>query len=56
MSLPWAAELRRILDDTLTPVLTSAEQAWIGTLIMMGSSHGTSTFNQVAGNQINYRP
>lgn len=51
-----APELQRVLDDTLTPVLTPAEQARIGTLIMMGSSHGSSTFNQVAGNQINYRP
>ncbi len=51
-----AAELRRVLDDTLTPALTPAEQARIGTLIMMGSSHGSSTFNQVAGNQINYWP
>ncbi len=51
-----AAELRRVLDDTLIPALPSAEQARIGTLIMTGSSHGSSTFNQVAGNQINYRP
>lgn len=50
-----ATELRRVLDDTLTPVLTPAEQARIGTLIMTGSSHGSSTFNQVAGNQVNYR-
>ena len=51
-----AAELRRVLDDTLTPVLTPAEQARIGTLIMTGTSHDSSTFNQVAGNQITYRP
>jgi hypothetical protein len=51
-----AAELRRVLDDTLTPMLTPTEQARIGTLIMQGSSHGSSTFNQVAGNQITYRP
>ncbi|MGH3974373.1 MAG: hypothetical protein ACRDS9_13750 [Pseudonocardiaceae bacterium] len=50
-----AAELRRVLDDTLTPALTPAEQSRIGTL-MAGSSHGSSTFNQVVGNQINYRP
>jgi len=50
-----AAELRLVLDDTLTPMLVPAEQARIGTLIMMDSSHGSSTFNQVAGNQINYR-
>ncbi len=50
-----AAELRRVLDNTLTPALTPTEQARIGTLIMMGNSHGSSTFTQVAGNQINYR-
>ncbi|MGB6163052.1 MAG: hypothetical protein WCF33_05705 [Pseudonocardiaceae bacterium] len=51
-----AAELRRVLDETLTPVLTPPEQARIGTLIMRGSSRDSSTFNQVAGNQITYRP
>jgi len=51
-----AAELRRVLDESLTPVLTPAEQTRIGTLIMTGSSHDSSTFNQVAGNQITYRP
>jgi hypothetical protein len=51
-----APELRQVLDDTLTPVLTPAEQARIGTLIMTGTSHDSSTFNQVAGNQITYRP
>ncbi|MGH3928650.1 MAG: hypothetical protein ACRDTF_01570, partial [Pseudonocardiaceae bacterium] len=51
-----AAELRWVLDATLTPALPPSEQARVGKLIMMGSSHGRSTFNQVAGNQINYRP
>lgn len=51
-----AAELRWVLDDTLTPVLTPTEQARIGTIIMTGTSHDSSTFNQVAGNQITYRP
>jgi NB-ARC domain len=51
-----AAELRRVLDNTLTPALTPAEQARVGTLIMTGSSHGSSTFNQVAGNQYNVHP
>ncbi|MDQ3222312.1 MAG: hypothetical protein M3Q75_02400 [Gemmatimonadota bacterium] len=51
-----AAELRHVLDDTLVPVLPLAEQSRIGTLIMTGSSHGSSTFNQVAGDQIMYRP
>ncbi|MEO7193627.1 MAG: hypothetical protein ABIZ05_02215 [Pseudonocardiaceae bacterium] len=51
-----AVELRRVLDESLTPVLTPAEQSRIGTLIMTGISHDNSTFNQVAGDQINYRP
>lgn len=51
-----ATELRRVLDDTLTPMLTPAEQSRVGTLIMTGTSHDSSTFNQVAGNQITYRP
>lgn len=51
-----AGELHRVLEDTLTPVLTPGEQTRIGTLIMTGTSHDTSTFNQVAGNQITYRP
>ncbi|MGH3773264.1 MAG: hypothetical protein ACRDRW_18025 [Pseudonocardiaceae bacterium] len=45
-----AVELRRVLDESLTPVLTPAEQARIGTIIMTGTSHDSSTFNQVAGN------
>jgi hypothetical protein len=48
-----AAELRRILDQVLTPALTPAEQARIGTIIMTGSSHGSSTFTQI-GTQTNY--
>lgn len=51
-----AADLRQVLDDELTPVLPPAEQSRIGTIIMTGSSYGSSTFNQVAGNQITYRP
>lgn len=51
-----AESLRRVLDESLTPVLTPAEQTRIGTLIMTGTSHDSSTFNQVAGNQITYRP
>jgi hypothetical protein len=51
-----AVELRRVLDESLTPVLRPAEQSRIGTIIMTGTSHGSSTFTQVAGNQITYRP
>ena len=46
-----AAELRRVLDQVLTP----AEQARVGTIIMTGSSHDSSTFTQI-GTQVNYRP
>jgi len=48
-----ADELRRVLDHVLTPALTPAEQARIGTIIMTGSSHDSSTFTQI-GTQTNY--
>jgi hypothetical protein len=48
-----AAELRRVLDQVLTPALTPAEQARVGTIIMTGSSHDSSTFTQI-GSQVNY--
>jgi hypothetical protein len=48
-----AAELRRVLDQVLTPTLTPAEQARVGTIIMTGSSHDSSTFTQI-GSQVNY--
>lgn len=38
-----AAELRRVLDETLIPVLMPLEQSRIGTLIMRGSSRDSST-------------
>jgi hypothetical protein len=50
-----AGEVRRVLDETLTPMLATAERVRVGQ-IMMGSSHDASTFNQVAGDQINIRP
>jgi len=49
-----AAELRRVLDQVLTPALTPAGQAQVGTIIMTGSSHDSSTFTQI-GTQVNYR-
>ena len=49
-----AAELRRVLDQVLTPALTPAEQARVGTIIMTGSSHDSSTFTQI-GTQTNYK-
>jgi hypothetical protein len=48
-----AAELRQVLDQVLTPTLTTAEQARVGTIIMTGSSHDSSRFTQI-GTQINY--
>lgn len=48
-----AAELQRVLDQELTPALTPAEQARVGTIIMTGSSHDSSTFTQI-GTQVNY--
>jgi hypothetical protein len=47
-----ADELRRVLDQVLTPALTPAEQARIN-IIMTGSSHDSSTFTQI-GTQTNY--
>jgi len=49
-----AAELQRVLDQVLTPALTPAGQAQVGTIIMTGSSHDSSTFTQI-GTQVNYR-
>ena len=49
-----ADEMRRVLDQVLTPALTPAEQARVGTIIMTGSSHDSSTFTQI-GTQTNYR-
>jgi hypothetical protein len=48
-----AAELQRVLDQVLTPALTPAEQARIGTIIMTGSSHDSSTITMI-GAQTNY--
>lgn len=48
-----AAELQRVLEEVLTPALTPAEQTRIGTIIMTGSSHDSSTFTQI-GTQTHY--
>jgi hypothetical protein len=50
-----AGRVRRVLDETLMPMLAPAERARIGQIIMTGSSRDTSTFNQVAGDQINFQ-
>ena len=48
-----ADELRRVLEQVLTPALTPAEQTRVGAIIMTGSSHDSSTFTQI-GTQTNY--
>jgi lipase chaperone LimK len=48
-----APELQRVLEEVLTPSLTLAERARIGSIVMMGSSHDSSTFNQI-GIQTHY--
>ena len=48
-----AEELQRVLDQVLTPTLAPAEQARVGQIIMIGSSHDSSTFTQI-GTQVNY--
>ena len=48
-----ADELRRVLEQVLTPALTPAEQTRVGTILMTGSSHDSSTFTQI-GTQTNY--
>ena len=42
-----ASELQRVLEEVLIPSLTPAERTRIGTIVMMGSSHDSSTFNQI---------
>jgi hypothetical protein len=46
-------ELQRVLDQILTPALTPAEQIRIRNIVMVGSSHDSSTFTQI-GTQANY--
>jgi hypothetical protein len=48
-----AEELRRVLDEVLTPALAPAEQTRVGQIKMTGSSHDSSTFTQI-GSQTNY--
>ena len=48
-----AADLRQVLDQVLTPALPAAGQARIGTILMTGTSHDSSTFTQI-GSQVNY--
>lgn len=48
-----AADLRKVLDQVLTPALPAAGQARIGTILMTGTSRDSSTFTQI-GSQVNY--
>ena len=50
------AELQRMLDQVLTPALTPTEQDRVGTIIMTGSSHDSSTFTQIGTQVIQPRP
>jgi hypothetical protein len=51
-----AADMQRILNEMLIPVLAPSERARIDKIIMTGTSHDNSTFNQVLGNQIIIKP
>ncbi|GIG88758.1 hypothetical protein [Plantactinospora endophytica] len=48
-----AAELQRILNETLLPMLAPADRARIGQITMSGESRDNSTFNQFVGDQHN---
>jgi hypothetical protein len=48
-----AGDLQQVLDQVLTPALPAAGQARIGTILMTGTSHDSSTFTQI-GTQINH--
>jgi hypothetical protein len=48
-----AGELRRILEQTLTPMLPPADRAHIGQITMTASSYHAGTLNHIAGNQHN---
>lgn len=50
-----AADLQQVLNQVLTPALSEAGQARIGTILMTGASHDSSTFTQI-GTQVNYGP
>jgi hypothetical protein len=51
-----AAGLRQALNETLIPLLPPEQRLRTNKITMTGRSDGDSTFNQVAGNQINIRP
>lgn len=51
-----AAEMQRVLGQILVPMLARVDSGRVGRVIMTGISHGSGTFNQVAGDQYNIRP
>src|SRR5579859_5674758 len=48
-----AGDLRKVLDQVLTPALPPGGQAQILTILMTGTSRESSTFTQI-GTQVNY--
>ena len=48
-----AADLRQVVDQVLTPALSTAGTARIGTILMAGNSRDSSRFTQI-GTQVNY--
>jgi hypothetical protein len=51
-----AVEMQQVLGQILVPMLAPADSARVGRVIMTGISHGSGTFNQVAGDQYNVWP
>jgi hypothetical protein len=51
-----AADIERVLNQVLVPALAPAERSRIGTIIMKGSSHDSSTFTQIGTQTIYNRP
>lgn len=48
-----AVELQRILDETLTPMLSPTDRGHISQILITGIAHDSSTINQFAGGQYN---
>jgi predicted LPLAT superfamily acyltransferase len=46
-----AGELRRVLDEALTPVLTPAEQTQIGSIVMKATASGSGRVYQAGRDQ-----
>lgn len=46
------ADIEHVLNQVLLPALAPAEQSRIGTIIMTGSSHDSSTFTQIGSQTV----